>query len=549
MDAGWTVAASIALILALLTLICYPLGGWLAHCYTSTTHWRIERLLYRIMGVDPDGEQHWKRYLSAVMGFSVAGIVVLWVLIMVQHRLPLDAGRTGMHWDTALNTAVSFVTNTNWQSYVGETGTGYLVNMLGLTVQNFVSAATGMAVAVGVIRGLTRTQTDRLGNFWVDLVRSCVRILLPLSVVGALALMAGGVIQNFADPVQISTLAGGQQVLQGGPVASQEAIKLIGTNGGGIFNANSAHPFENPTALTNLIEILLVLCIPFALPRTYGLMVGDRRQARPFVGLMGVLWMVFAVLASWAELASSSAPGGAMEGKEQRFGIVSSMLFGNATTGTSTGAVNAMHDSMSALGGGALMFNMQLGEISPGGVGSGLYSVIVLAVISVFIAGLMVGRTPEFLGKSIGRREITYATAFILVMPAVVLVLTGVGLLLPTSGDALLASGPHGLSEMLYAYTSGGNNNGSAFAGLSADQPYLNLTLALAMFVGRFAPIALVLAMAGSLAGQRTRPVTAGTMPTHTVVFTVMLLGVAVIVAGLTFFPAQALGPLAEALR
>lgn len=541
--------ATLAAIVVVLAVVHVPLGGWMAHVYTTEKDWWVERAIYRVVGVDSAGEQHWKRYILSTLALGMVGIVALWLLILAQGRLPWDAGRPGMDWHTALNTAVSFVTNTNWQSYAGETGAGYLVDMTGLAVWNFLSAAMGMAVAAAVIRGLSRSGTDRLGNFWVDLVRSVVRILLPISVVAAVVLVAGGVIQNLTDPVTVQTLTGGSQVIQGGPVASQEAIKLLGTNGGGFFNANSAHPFENPQPWTLFVEVLLLLCIPFSFPRTYALMVGDRRQGRPVLGVMAALYLLTSGMAVWAEIVASRGPTGAMEGKEQRFGIAASMLFGDATTGTSTGAVVASHDSMSALGGGVMLFNMHLGEVSPGGVGSGLYSILVLAVMAVFLAGLMVGRTPEMLGKTIGRREITWASLYVLVMPALVLVGTAVALWVPEARSALEASGPHGLSEMLYAYSSAGNNNGSAFAGLASDQPFLNLTLAVAMAVGRFAPIALVLALAGGLAAQHPRPVTEGTMPTHTAVFGVLLFAVTLIVAALTFFPALALGPLAEGWR
>ena len=542
-------AMTLAAVVVLLAALYAPLGGWMARVYTAEKDWRVERVVYRLVGVDPESEQHWRSYILSVLVLGIAGIAGLWLLILVQGHLPWDAGRAGMDWHTALNTAVSFVTNTNWQSYAGETGAGYLVDMAGLAVWNFLSAAMGMAVAAAFVRGLARSGTDRLGNFWVDLVRSVVRILLPISLVAALVLVAGGVIQNFTDPVTVHTLTGGSQVIQGGPVASQEAIKLLGTNGGGIFNANSAHPFEDPTPATFLVELVLLLCIPFSFPRTYAVMVGDKRQERPLLGVMAALYLLTSALAVWAEIVASHGPTGAMEGKEQRLGVAASMLFGDATTGTSTGAVVASHDSMSALGGGIMLFNMHLGEISPGGVGTGLYSILVLAVMAVFLAGLMVGRTPEMLGKTIGRREITWASLYVLVMLGPVLVGTAVALWVPAARAGLLASGPHGLSEMLYGYTSAANNNGSAFAGLSSDQPFLNLTLALAMALGRFVPIVLVLALAGELAAQHPRPVTAGTMPTHTAVFGVLLFAVTLIVAALTFFPALALGPLAEGLR
>ncbi len=499
------------------------------------------------MGVDPETEQRWSVYAVSVLAFGVVSVAALWLLITVQGWLPWSYGRS-QTWHGALNTAISFATNTNWQSYAGESGAGYTLQMVGLTVQNFVSAATGLAVAIALVRGLTRAGDDRIGNFWVDQTRASVRVLLPISVGAALLLILGGVIQNLSAPAVVSTIGGGAQTIQGGPVASQEAIKLLGTNGGGFFSANSAHPFENPTAWTNLLQIVLVLLIPFAVTRTYGLMAGDRRQGRLIATVMATLFSVSALLTAWSETAAATLPTGSMEGKEQRFGIAWSALFGTATTATSTGAVNSMHESYSPLGGGLLMLNMMLGEVSPGGVGTGLYGMLVLAIITVFIAGLMVGRTPELLGKTIGRREITYAALASIVTPTLVLTGTALSLLLPPARAALLAEGPHGLSEMLYAYTSAGNNNGSSFTGLSADQPWLNLTLGLVMFLARFGVIVLTLALAGSLVAQQRRPVTAGTMPTHTPVFGVLLLGIILLLAGLTFFPSLALGPLAEAL-
>ena len=540
-------ALSVGLVALLLALIHVPLGTWMYRSFTDTRHWRVERAVYRLVGVDADTEQRWTAYALSVLALAAVSVAVLFALLVAQPWLPLSQGRS-MDWHTAFDTAVSFTTNTNWQSYAGESGTGYLVQMAGLTVQNFLSAATGLAVAVAVVRGLARTGSDRLGNFWVDLTRATVRVLLPLAAVLALVLLAGGVIQNLTDPHTIATIAGGHQVLQGGPVASQEAIKELGTNGGGFFNANSSHPFENPNPITDVLEIVMLLAIGFALPRTYGLMVGDRRQGLMVTAVMGVLLLGSIALTTWAEVSAAAGATGSMEGKEQRFGPVWSSIFAASTTGTSTGAVNSMHESYSALGGGVLASNMLLGEVSPGGVGTGLYGMVVLIVIAVFIAGLMVGRTPELLGKSIGRVEITYAALSILVMPALVLAFAGISLVLPVSRDALLASGPHGLTEMLYDVASASNNNGSAFAGLSADQPYLNVVLAVAMFLGRFAPIVLTLGLAGSLGRQGHRPVTAGTMPTHTPLFSGMLTGVVLIVAGLTFFPALALGPLAEAL-
>ncbi|HSK33386.1 MAG TPA: potassium-transporting ATPase subunit KdpA, partial [Propionicimonas sp.] len=503
---------------------------------------RAERAVFRLVGVNPDVEQRWTVYAVSVLAFSLVSIVALWALIMFQGLLPWSQGRS-MNVDTAVNTATSFVTNTNWQSYAGEAGAGYLVQASGLAVQNFLSAAVGLAVAMAVVRGFAREGTDRIGNFWVDLVRGTFRVLLPLASVAAIVLVVGGVIQNLTDPTTITTISGGQQVLQGGPIASQESIKELGTNGGGFLNANSAHPFENPNGFTNLFEIVLLLAIASALPYTYGLMVKDRRQGFAIAGAMAVLTFGAMSVMTGLELA-----GGSMEGKEQRFGTAWSAVFASATTGTSTGAVNSLHESLQPLSGGVALLNMMLGELSPGGVGTGLYSMLVMVVLTVFIAGLMVGRTPELLGKTIGRREISLAALSMLITPALVLLGTGLALVTPVSLDAMAASGPHGLSEMLYAFTSASNNNGSAFAGLSADQPFLNLALAGCMFLGRFVPIVAVLALAGGVAQQGRRPVTAGTMPTHTASFAGFLVVIILIVAGLTYFPSLALGSIAEAL-
>ncbi len=538
---------ALATVGAIVTVLGYPLGTWLHRVFTDERHLHVERAIYRMVGVDPDTEQRWSVYAISVVAFGVVSVVALWLLILVQGWLPWSFGRS-QTWHGALNTAISFTTNTNWQSYAGEAGAGHTVQLLGLTVQNFVSAATGLAVAIALVRGLARAGADRIGNFWVDLTRGSLRVLLPIATVAALLLILGGVTQNLAGPTVVQTVTGGSQTIQGGPVASQEAIKMLGTNGGGFFNANSAHPFENPNAWTNLLEIVLVLLIPFALTRTYGLMVGDRRQGRLVAAVMTVLFAGAALLTTWSESAAAALATGSMEGKEQRFGIAWSAVFGTATTATSTGAVNSMHESYSPLGGGMFMLNMMLGEVSPGGVGTGLYGMLVLAIITVFIAGLMVGRTPELLGKTVGRKEITYAALASIVMPTLVLTGTAISLLMPSARAAMLADGPHGLSEMLYAFTSAGNNNGSAFAGLSADQPWLNLSHGAVMFLARFGIIVLTLALAGALAGQLRRPVTAGTMPTHTPTFGVLLFGIVLLLAGLTFFPSLALGPLAEAL-
>lgn len=542
---------TIAALVVLLALAYVPLGDYMARVLTSTRHLRVEHVLYRAGGVDPDAEQSTRGYVLSLVAFSVAGLALLLAILLGQAALPWDRGLPGMPWDMAINTAVSFVTNTNWQSYAGESTLGFTAQALGLAVQNFLSAAVGIAVAVALVRGFTRTQSSTLGNFWVDTVRATVRILLPIAAVAAVVLLLGGVVQNLSD-VTVRTLAGGSQVVPGGLVASQEAIKELGTNGGGFFNANSAHPFENPTAWTNLLEIFLLLVIPVSLTRTFGAMIGNRRQGLTILGAMGCLWLVALVVTTYAEVSgqgqAATAAGAAMEGKETRFGEWASALFAVSTTGTSTGAVNASHDSMSPLGGGTVLANMMLGEVSPGGVGAGLYGILVAAVLAVFVAGLMVGRTPEILGKKIGSREMTYVALYTLVSPALVLVGVGVAIALPATADAVGNPGGHGFTEVVYAYTSAANNNGSAFGGITVTSTFFQLTLAAAMLLGRFVPIVLVLVLAGSLAKQRRVPTTAGTLPTDTRLFATLVVGVVVLVSALTFFPTLALGPVAEAL-
>ncbi|HWC20944.1 MAG TPA: potassium-transporting ATPase subunit KdpA [Flexivirga sp.] len=538
---------TIAVLVAVLAAVHVPLGDYMARVFTSDKDLTVERILYRLSGVEPRSQQRWAPYAVSVLAFTGVSIVALWALCTWQGRLPLDRGAT-MDWHTAINTAISFTTNTNWQSYAGESGASAVVQALGLAVQNFVSAAVGLAVAIALVRGLVAHRTGVIGNFWVDLTRATIRILLPIALIGAVVLLASGVIQDLAAPQVIDTLAGGHQTIESGLVASQEAIKELGTNGGGYFNANSAHPFENPNGFSNLVEIFLILVIPFSLPRTYGQLVGDKRQGYAVLGFMAFLWTAMLVVITWAEHAATSSPTGAMEGKEVRLGVWASALFANSTTATSTGAVDSWHESFSPIGGGGALSNMLLGEITPGGVGSGLYGALVVAILAVFIAGLMVGRTPEILGKQVGRKEITYAALYSITTPALVLLGTGAALLVSSAKGAILATGPHGLTEILYAYASASNNNGSAFGGLSADQPYLNLTLAACMLLGRFLPILAVLALAGSFATQHRRPATDGTMPTHTPLFAGLMVGVALLVTGLTFLPALALGPLAEAL-
>ncbi|PZR52392.1 potassium-transporting ATPase subunit KdpA [Xylanimonas oleitrophica] len=549
----WITLGQVGLLLAALALVHAPFGAYMARVYASPRHTRAERAWYRLVRVDPDAEQRWSTYLFSLLGFSLASVLLLYGLGRLQEHLPGSLGLPGLDPDGAWNTAVSFTTNTNWQWYSGEAAAGHLLQMAGLAVQNFVSAAVGMAVAIALVRGFARSGTDaRVGNFWADLTRGVVRILLPIAAVAALVLVANGVVQSLDPHTAITTVEGGTQHALGGPVASQEAIKELGTNGGGFFNANSAHPLENPNPLTNLLEIFLLLVIPFSLPRTFGLMVGDRRQGWAVLGVMAGLWAVAVGLTTWAELAgpgaAPAAAGAAMEGKETRFGLAASALFAASTTGTSTGAVNAMHDSLTAPGGGVVLFTMLLGEVAPGGVGAGLYGMLVLAIVAVFVAGLMVGRTPEYLGKKIGRGEITLVALYVLTTPAVVLVGSALAAVLPAGLDGIQDAGPHGLSEVLYAFASAGNNNGSAFAGLTVSTPFYNTLLGLAMLIGRFVPIALVLALAGRLAAQRAVPASAGTLPTHRPLFVGLVGAVALVVVGLTFVPVLSLGPVVESL-
>jgi potassium-transporting ATPase potassium-binding subunit len=542
----------VGLLLAALALCYRPLGAYMARVFTSERDLRVEKVIYRVVGVDPRADQRWSAYAVSLLAFSFASLVFLYALLRLQAHLPLSIGMAAVDPALAFNTAASFVTNTNWQAYSGETTMGHLAQMTGLAVQNFVSGAVGIAVAVALIRGFLRSRSDRLGNFWVDLVRACLRILLPIAVVSTVVLIASGAIQNLSGGTDIATLAGGHQTITGGPVASQEAIKELGTNGGGFYNANSAHPFENPTPFTNLFEIFLILLIPVSLTRTFGLMVGDRRQGYAVLGVMASIWAVLVAAVTALEVhhpgVALQAAGGAMEGKETRFGEWASSLFAVSTTGTSTGAVDSFHSSYTGVGGGLLIFNMGLGEIAPGGVGTGLYGMLVLAILTVFVAGLMVGRTPEYLRKKITAREMKLVSLNILTMPLLVLIGTGIAMSFAGPRASMLNAGPHGLSEVLYAFVSASNNNGSAFAGLSANTDFYNIALGLCMLAGRFVPIVLVLALAGSLARQAEVPRTGGTLPTHGPLFAGMLGGVAVIVAGLTFFPVLALGPLAEGL-
>ncbi|WP_028810533.1 potassium-transporting ATPase subunit KdpA [Streptomyces flavidovirens] len=539
-------------LIAALALAYRPLGDHMAKVYGSTKHLRVEKWIYKAVGANPSVEMRWPAYLRGVLAFSAVSVLFLYLLQRVQGSLPGSLGFASIDPDQAFNTAASFVSNTNWQSYYGEQAMGHVVQTGGLAVQNFVSAAVGMAVAVALVRGFARSRTGELGNFWADLVRGVVRILLPISVIGAIILVACGAIQNFAGIHEVGQFMGGTQQWNGGAVASQEVIKELGTNGGGYFNANSAHPFENPNAFTNLFEIFLILLIPFSLTRTFGRMVGSIRQGYAILGTMATIWVGF-VLLMWAAEFGGHGPafevaGAAMEGKETRFGIGASSIFAVSTTLTSTGAVDSFHSSFTGLGGGITMLGMMLGEIAPGGVGSGLYGMLVMAMIAVFIAGLMVGRTPEYLGKKISTREIKFAACYILVTPALVLCFTAAAMALDTPANSMTNTGAHGFSEVLYAYTSGANNNGSAFAGLNADTQWFNTTIGLAMLLGRFLPMVFVLALAGSLAEQTPIPATAGTLRTEKPLFTGLLVGTILIITGLTYFPALALGPLAEGL-
>ncbi|MFF3560993.1 potassium-transporting ATPase subunit KdpA [Streptomyces sp. NPDC002574] len=548
--AGWL---QILALVGALALTYRPLGDYIAHTLTSVKHLRVERFAYRLGGVDGDADQKWSVYLRSVLAFSAVSVLFLYGFLRLQNHLLLSLDMPAVPPALSFNTAASFVSNTNWQAYSGESAMGHLVQMSGLAVQNFVSAAVGIAIVAALIRGFTRRKTDRVGNFWVDLTRITVRVLVPIAFVFAIVLVAAGVVQNFHGVESISTLVGDHQSLTGGPVASQEVIKELGTNGGGFYNANSAHPFESPNAFTNWLEIYLLLMIATSLPRTFGRMVGDNRQGYAIIAVMGVIWAASVAIITVNELHSVSSQaghlaGGMMEGKEQRFGVWGSALFAASTTLTSTGAVNSFHDSFSPIGGGMTIFNMMLGEIAPGGTGSGLYGILILAIITVFIAGLMVGRTPEYLGKKLGGREMKFASLYILTTPAIVLIGAGLAMALPGERAGMLNSGAHGFSEVLYAFTSAANNNGSAFAGITVNTDWYNTALGLAMLLGRFLPMVFVLALAGSLAQQQPVPATAGTLPTHRPQFVGLLTAVILIVVGLTYFPALALGPLAEGL-
>jgi K+-transporting ATPase ATPase A chain len=581
----------LAIYLVVLLVLAKPLGAYMTGVFgdkPSRAHWLgpVERLFYRVAGVNPQAEMGWKRYALAVIVVNVLGALAVYALQRVQQWLPLNPqGFGAITPDSSFNTAISFVSNTNWQGYSGESTMSYLTQMLGLAVQNFLSAATGIAVVIALIRGFARHSANTIGNFWVDFTRATVYVLLPLSILVSVFFVSQGVIQNFDGYKEVTTVtattydnpkmdASGQplkdaqgnpvtekattqtQTLPMGPVASQEAIKMLGTNGGGFFNANSAHPYENPNALTNFVQMLAIFIIPAALCFTFGGMVGDGRQGWAVLAAMTVLFAVLAVFLAWAELHGNPMLAnlgidqavGNMEGKETRFGIVASSLFATITTAASCGAVNAMHDSLTALGGFVPMFLMQLGEVVFGGVGSGLYGMLVYAILAVFIAGLMIGRTPEYLGKKIEVFEMKMTSIAILVTPLLVLVGTAIAVVVTQGKAGIFNPGTHGFSEVLYAFSSAANNNGSAFAGLSANTPFYNIALGIAMWLGRFWIIVPVLAMAGTFAAKKRLPVTAGTLPTHGPLFVVLLIGSVLLVGALTYIPALALGPIAEHL-
>jgi potassium-transporting ATPase potassium-binding subunit len=555
---GWI---QIALYCAIIVALVKPLGGYMTRVFNgertilSAVLQPAEALLFRLGGVDEQREQHWITYTIAMLLFHVAGFLILYALLRLQGLLPLNpAGQSAVAPDLAFNTAVSFVTNTNWQNYGGESTLSYLVQMLGLTHQNFLSAATGIVLAVALIRGFARASMSTIGNFWVDVTRCTLYILLPICVVYGLFLVWQGMPQTLGPYVEATTLEGAKQTVAVGPVASQVAIKMLGTNGGGFFNANAAHPFENPTALSNFVQMLSIFAIGAALTNVFGRMVGNQRQGWAILAVMGVLFVAGVTATYWAEAYGNSAftgmglTGGNMEGKEVRFGIVASSLFAVITTAASCGAVNAMHDSFTALGGMIPLINMQLGEIIVGGVGAGMYGMLLFIIVSVFVAGLMVGRTPEYVGKKIEAKEVKMAMLAILILPLKYLGWTAVAVVVPPAVASMGNPGPHGFTEVLYAYTSQTGNNGSAFAGLTGNTLFYNTTGAIAMFVGRFWMIIPAMAIAGSLAAKKIVPASSGTFPTTGGLFVGLVVGVILIVGGLTFFPALALGPIVEHL-
>lgn len=555
---GWL---QILVYCGIVVLLAKPLGGYMYRVFSgertflSSILAPLERGLYRISGTSEREEQHWTSYAAALLFFNLAGFLVLYLLQRLQGGLPYNpAGMTAVEPGLAFNTAASFMTNTNWQNYGGESTMSYLVQMAGLTVQNFLSAATGIAIAVALIRGFARASGKSIGNFWVDMTRGTLYLLLPFCIVLTLVYVYLGMPQTLAAYVNATTLEGAQQTIAVGPVASQVAIKMLGTNGGGFFNANAAHPFENPDAISNLIQMVTIFALGAALTNVFGRMVGNQRQGWAILSAMGVLFIAGVAVCYWAEAAGNplvhalGVDGGNMEGKESRFGIALSALFAVITTAASCGAVNAMHDSFTALGGMIPIINMQLGEVIVGGVGAGFYGILMFIVIAVFVAGLMVGRTPEYLGKKIEAKEVKMAMLAVLCLPLAMLIFTAIAVVLPTGVASIANAGPHGFSEVLYAYTSAAANNGSAFGGLSGNTPWYNVTLGIGMLMGRFLVIIPALAIAGSLVAKKTVPASAGTFPTDGPLFVGLLVGVILIVGGLTFFPALAVGPIVEHL-
>jgi K+-transporting ATPase ATPase A chain len=548
--AGWL---QVALLVGALAVCYVPLGNYMARIFTTDKHLRAERAIFRITGIDPAVDQKWSTYVRSLLAFSAVSVIFLYGFERLQHYLLLSLGMPNVPPALSWNTAASFVTNTNWQNYSGESTMGYAVQMAGLAVQNFLSAAVGLCVAMAMIRGFTRSRTDKLGNFWVDLTHAVVRLLIPLSILGGIILMATGVIDNVSAYHTVNTLAGGRQTITGGPVASQEVIKELGNNGGGFYNANSAHPFENPNPFSDWFEIFLLLLIPFSTPRAFGKMVKDNRQGYGLLAVMVIIWLAAVGGISFFEAQHAGAAPqlahAAMEGKEIRFGTPASSLFAASTTVTSTGAVNSFHDSFTPFGGGIALFDIALGEIAPGGIGAGMYGILVLAMVTVFVAGLMVGRTPEYLGKKIRPAEMKYAALYFLTLPVTILTASGLSLALRTGTSRILNPGPHGLTEIMYAFTSMANNNGSAFAGLGTNTTWYNTVGGVVILIGRFAPEIFALGLAGSLARQQPVPASLGTLDTRKPLFVGMLVAVILILVGLTYFPALALGPFAEGLH
>jgi potassium-transporting ATPase potassium-binding subunit len=550
--AGWL---QFALLFAALAACYVPLGNYIARVFTSDRDWRVERGFYRLMGIDARADQKWSTYVRSILAFSLVSVLFLYGMQRLQHYLPLSEHMAAVPQNTAFSTAASFVTNTNWQNYAGESTMGYLVQMTGLTVQQFLSAAVGLAVAIAMIRGFIRSRTDKLGNFWVDVTRGTFRLLLPLAIIVGIALIAGGAIDNFNAYHTYTTLSGAHQTIPGGPVGSMESIKDLGNNGGGFFNTNAAHPFESPNPFTNWLIIFSLLLIPFSLPRTFGKMVGDNKQGFALVAIMAVIWM--AAVGGISLFEAHTGTGGtatmlahhAAEGTEVRFGTPGCSVFAASTTVTSTGSVNCFHDSLTPFGGGIALFDIALGEIAPGGIGAGMYGILVLAIVTVFVAGLMVGRTPEYIGKKIRPVEMKYAALYFLTLPVVILTAAGLSIGTHVGQSAIFNPGPHGLTEIMYAFASMANNNGSAFAGLGTAATWYQWLGGVVMLLGRFAPEIFALGLAGSLARQQPVPVSAGTLDTRTPLFAGLVVGVILVLVGLTYFPALALGPFAEGLH